>query len=87
MVPVYERPVYVKNPVSEGHPARFTRDRNESKYHLAGYEPNSEVRNLGSERIVSLRVKAAKSPPGVRYSDPKVPRTCLTAPASVRQVL
>ena len=29
--PVYERPVSVKNSVSEGHPAGFTRDRYERK--------------------------------------------------------
>ena len=58
--PVNEPPVSVKNSVSEGHPAGFTRDRYERKKWQLGYEPNSEVRNLGSETIVSLMVKTAK---------------------------
>ena len=86
-VPVSERPVSVKNLVYDGHFVRFATDLNDSEFDVAGYEANTKFQNLGYDTIISIRLKLAKSPPGVRYSDPKVPRTCLTAPASVRQVL
>ena len=54
---VNERPVSVKNLVSEGHPSGFTRARYESKYYLADYEPNKNFQNLGHEMIISIRQK------------------------------
>ena len=93
-VPVSERPDSIKNPVCDGHSVRFATDLNDSESHIAGYDTITKFQNLGYDTIISIRLKSAeirlksaKSPPGVRYSDPKVPRTCLTAPASVRQVL
>ena len=58
--PVCERPVCVKNPVSEGHFIRFTKDLSETEYHLLGYEPNTKFQNLRYETIISIRLKSAK---------------------------
>ena len=60
MGPVSERPVSVKNLVSDGHPVRFATDLNESEFHVAGYEPNTKFQNLGYDTIISIRLKLAK---------------------------
>ena len=60
VVPVCERPVCVKNLVSEGHFVRFTKDLSEIGYHLLGYEPNTKFQNLRYEKIISIRLKSAK---------------------------
>ena len=59
-VPVCERPVSVKNSVSEGHFIRFSKDLSEMECRLLGYEPTTKFQNLRCETIISLRLKSAK---------------------------
>ena len=59
-IPVCERPVSVKNSVSEGHFIRFSKCLIEMWCRLLGYEPTTKFQNLRCEKIISLRLKSAK---------------------------
>ena len=72
--PVSDVPVSVQNPAIDGHSIRLSTELNNSQAHVAVNDNITKFQNLDFDPIMSIRLK-------IIDIDPKVPRTCLTAPA------